>query len=264
MTRYNLAFEDVYCLTKIPFQPDEYDGPTRYCKQYACRVTEDEWNERYDDEYPERRSHENFDGRGYHPSCTRHGRSCNSAASTDHLRQGFANLKHGMYAEDWRLREDFSEEDRALFDYIMGWAEIYGWPSQDEDPARYEILEMLAFNRVRSARAAEWFQRKADENDDGEAEIEYREVRDDEGVVIGEVPVPNTLSEDLRLLHKTIIDQMKELGLTPKSRGEMDLMESETDMNDVVGDLASKALSKDDHSYDPSEFGPDEGDDGGG
>lgn len=252
-TRYGIPFEAAFCLTPIGKQPDEYDGPQRYCKQRAARLTEDEWNEKYDDEYPERRSAASFDERAYHPSCRFHGRSCGSGQNADNLeRPGFANLRHGMYAEDWRLKEDFSEADAKMFDYIMSWADIYGWPPQEEDPARYDLLEQFAYDRVRTLRAEEWFEDIAAQGD-GQSEIEYREVHDEQGMVVGEVPVPNTLSEDLRLLRKEILDLMKEMGLTPKSRGEMDAMESEASANDAIAEITREALGGD-HEYDPSDF----------
>jgi len=243
-----IPFEVVYCLTEIAKQPDDYDGPTRYCKNYAANLTEDEWDEQYDDPF------DSDDPRSKHPACRFHGRSCNSQ-SPDHLDQGMAGMTHGMYAENHRLRADFSEADAKLFDWILSWADIYGWPPEEEDPARYDLLEQFAYDRVRSVRAERYFEDVAEEND-GQSEVEYRDIRDDEGVVVGEVPVPNTLAEELRLLRKDLRNQMKELGLTPKSRGEMDLMESEADANEAVAEIASDALDGD-HEYDPSRFGPD-------
>ena len=247
-TQRGIPFETAYCLTRIGKQPEDYDGPTRVCKQRAMKLDEGEWADQYDDEYDAR------DERSYKPYCRFHQVPHDHDHAANLVEPGFANLRHGMYAEDWRLREDFSESDRLLFDYIMGWAEIYGWPDREDDPARYEILEMLAFNRVRSARGAEYFQQVAAENDDGNSEVEYREVYDEQGMVVGEYPVPNTLSEDLRLLHKEIISQMREVGLTPKSRGEMDLMESQSGAHDAIGEIAREALGSDDFEYNPDAF----------
>ena len=75
-----------------------------------------------------------------------------------------------MYAENWRLAEDFSEADDAMFDYILSWANIYGWPDRETDPARYDLLEQFAYDRVRSLRAEEYFEDIAAEND-GQSEI---------------------------------------------------------------------------------------------
>jgi hypothetical protein len=72
-------------------------------------------------------------------------------------------------------------------------------------------------------------------------------------MVIGEYPVPNTLSEDLRLLRKDLRDQMKEMGITPKARGEMDAIESQASAHEAIGELARKAVSGD-HEYDPLQF----------
>jgi len=169
-----------------------------------------------------------------------------------------AHLTHGMYAENHRLRADFSEADAQLFDWILSWADIYGWPEEEEDPGRYDLLEQFAYDRVRSVRAEEYFEEQAAEND-GQSEVEYRDIRDDEGVVVGEVPVPNTLAEELRLLRKDLRDQMKELGLSPKSRGEMDLVESKAEATDAVAEIAGDALDGD-HEYDPTQFSDGEDD----
>ena len=203
--RNTIEFEDAFCLTRIGKQPEDYDGPQRFCKQYASRLTREEWEDRYDDPFPETNGMDSFDARAYHGNCNFHGRGKNPNP-TAHIRQGFNNLKHGMHAENWRLAEDFSEADDAMFQYILSWADIYGWPDRETDPARYDLLEQFAYDRVRSLRAEEYFEEIAAEND-GQSEIEYRDVRDDEGVVVGEVPVPNTLGEDLRLLRKDMRDR---------------------------------------------------------
>lgn len=243
---HRIPFETAYCLAKIGRQPEEYDGPQRHCKRRAAKLSEDEWAERHDDEYNGQET------RAYHPRCQFHGRSCNGQNSENLVEPGFANLKHGMYAEDWRLKADFSDADELMFDYIMSWAEIYGWPERAEDPARYDILEQLAYDRVRTLRAEEYFEEVAAEHD-GQSEIEYRAEYDAQGVQVGEYPVPNALSEDLRLLRKEIVDLMTELGLTPKSRGKMDMMESETSSSELVAELAAQALSGE-QDYDPGQF----------
>lgn len=245
--KHGISFETAYCITPIPRQPEDYDGPQRYCQRRVGKFTPDEWALRWDDDYQE------YDERTYKPKCRFHGGSCNGL-NGDNLTPGFANLKHGMYAEDWRLKEDFSEADQQMFDWILSWADIYGWPPQEEDPARYDLLEQFAYDRVRTLRAEEWFEGVAEGSDSGtQSEVEFRDVRDDQGVVVGEVPVPNTLSEDLRLLRKELIDIMKELGLTPKSRGQMDLMDSKQSAAEAVGDLAAEALDSE-TEFDPEQF----------
>jgi len=255
--RNAIEFEVAFCLRRIGKQPDDYDGPDRFCKRYAARLTREEWENRYDDEFPTTKGHDSFDERAYHTQCQFHGRSGNPNVH-DNVEVGFTNLKHGMYAENWRLAEDFSEADAAMFDYILSWADIYGWPDRETDPGRYDLLEQFAYDRVRSLRAEEYFEEIAAEND-GQSEIEYRDVRDDEGVVVGEVPVPNALGEDLRLLRKDMRDQMKELGLTPKSRGKMDALEEQASAHEAIGQLADEAL-KGDHEYDPTSFSDGDGD----
>ena len=246
---HDIPFRTAFCLRVIGKQPDEYDGPQRYCKQRASKLTDEEWAEKYDDEY------DNRDERSYCPFCRFHFRDTTTSPDGNPeylLEAGMAPLKHGMYAENFRLAADFSEEDALMFDYIMGWADIYGWPDREDDPARYDLLEQFAYDRVRSLRSEEYFEEVAEEND-GQSQIEYRQEYDNQGMVIGEYPVPNALSEDLRLLRKDLRDQMKEMGLTPKARGEMDAMESQASAHEAIGELAQKAVSGD-HEYDPSQF----------
>ncbi|WP_372611649.1 hypothetical protein [Halomonas sp.] len=259
-SRHGIEFETMFCLDKIGKQPDDYDGPQRYCTQRVSKYTPEEWAEKYDDEY------DAYDERVYTPTCRYHfrDRGLHSEGRPENLLEpGLARITHGMYAEDWRLAEDFSEADAQMFNYVMSWADIYGWPEKEEDPARYDLLEQFAYDRVRSLRSEEYFEHVKEENEAegnaGSSEIEYREVHDDDGVVVGEFPVPSTLTEDLRLLRKDLRDQMKELNLTPKSRGEMDALESQANVHDAVGEMVQEALSGD-TEYDPEQFS-DEADD---
>lgn len=233
-----VAFETAYCLHKIGKQPEEYDGPTRWCKRRAAKLTDDEWAEEYDDEKTRK------DARAFHPSCQFHGRGHGSEATLPDDR-GFANLKHGMYATDRRLREDFSEADEKLYEEILEWAEIYDFPTREEDPARWKLLEKLAINEVRSVRGYLYLY--------DEGEVQLKDIYDEQGVVVGEEPEENALSKEYRLLQSTLIDIMRELGVTPKERSKMSSQETEASAADTLAKVAEEALSQD-NDYDPDEF----------
>lgn len=219
-----VSFDTAYCLTAIGKQPDEYNGPQRYCVNRVSRLE---------------------DG-GHAHRCRFHGGNCNADGNTDNLEKpGLAALKHGMYATDEHLQEAFTEADQELYDFIMSWADAYGWPDKSEDPARYDILEQLAVERVRAARSEEYVLEQG--------EIQEQEIFDDQGQV-HEIEDENTLTEALRLQRKLILDLMKELGLTPKEQNRMGAEESKVNAVEQLAEVAAEAVvGGDDDGFDPDD-----------
>ena len=236
----DVPFETAFCLTKIGRQPDDYDGPPRYCRRRACKLTHEEWDERYPD-----RPFRNFEPESYWPSCPFHGRKNGDHTEKGLIEPGMANLKHGMYASDERLREDFSEADEELYEEILEWAEIYDFPPREEDPARWKLLEKLAINEVRSVRGYLYLY--------DEGEIQLRDIYDENGVLVGEEPEENALATEYRLLQRSLLDIMKELGLTPKEQSKMTAEQTEANASERLAEVAEEALSED-QDYDPTEF----------
>jgi len=234
---HGVPFETAYCLTRIGKQPDDYGGPTRYCKRRAIKR----------DDYD---GHQ-FDEAAYAPSCPFHGGDCLVDPEGDHLPDDPATvpIKHGVYADDENLRMDFDDTEQRLYDSILEtWPDVYDWPPESDDPARYLILRKVATNVVRSNRAENYL--------DEEGEVHFADVFDDDGIVVGQEHEENPLSREYRLLVDEIIDMLRELGLTPKEQQKMDTMEAEEKSHDAVADVASQALSQD-KEYDPSEFDDD-------
>lgn len=233
---HGVPFDVAYCLTKIGKQPEGYDGPVRFCKQYAAR--KDEYND-----------HE-YNPDVYHRSCRYHGKSgCDDNLEPHPL----APITHGLRAEDENLRMDFTDEEQALYDGIVEhWPQAYDWPEESDDPARYLMLRKVATNVVRSVRAEDYL--------DDEGEVQMRAVYDEDGVEVGEEPEENTISREYRLLVNEITNQLKELGLTPKERARMDKNEAEAGAADTLGNLAEDAIDKDDAEYDPEQFDQDNAD----
>lgn len=231
--RHGISFETAYCLTRIGKQPDEYDGPERYCRQRASKL--DSWD---GEEYAEG---------AYAPSCRFHGSNNGGDSNEENLEDPrVMHITHGLYAEDEHLRMDFTDAEQALYDSIVeSWPDIYDWPSEEDDPARYLILRKVATNAVRSVRAEDYI--------DSEGEVHFRDIFDEQGVVIGEEADENPLSREYRLLLNQIIDMLGELGLTPKARQQMDTLEANADKNDALADIANEALEGD-HEYDPGQF----------
>jgi hypothetical protein len=234
-----VPFETAYCLNPIARQPDFYDGPQRHCKRRAAKKDDD----RYEGGPREPQA--------FAICCHSHG--------GDNVKHGeeqahrlndprTSNLKHGAYAEDEHLKMDFTDNEQELHDSIMNdWPEIYGWPPESEDPARYRILRRVAVNEVRAEREEDYLE------DEGEI---YKEPQYDErGEVIGYQDTENPLSREYRLLMKEVTSQMKELGLTPKEQQKMDTMASQADKDDALSEIAREALNTKDKEYDPDQFG---------
>lgn len=239
-----VPFEVAYCLRKIAYQPEEYDGPQRICKSRASLLTEEEWNERYDDEFPTHHNHDNWDRRMYAPQCKKHGRNVGTG-NPENLCADTAAITHGIYAEDEHLQMDFDDAEQTLYDAIMEqWPEIYDWPAEGEDPARYEMLDMVATNVVRRRRAEDYL--------DEEGEVHFAAIYED-GIEVGQEPEENPVAGEYRLLIREITQLLKELGLTPKEQASLGAEKQSADALSTISDVAADALGGD-HDYDPNRF----------
>jgi hypothetical protein len=234
--KHGIAFEVAYCLAEIAKQPEDYEGPTRYCKNRVAKRDEDKYEG------------DDFDKEAFAACCRFHGGDL--VSNGENFRHNLENpctaaIKHGAHAEDEHLKMDFDEHEQKLYDEIMEeWPEIYDWPKRAEDPARYRILRRVAVNEVRAIREEDYL--------DGMEVVEIED-RDEQGVVMGTHDEENPLSREYRLLMSEVTDQMKELGLTPKERQKMDTLESQADKDDALTDIASDALGGDEE-YDPNQF----------
>lgn len=236
---HGIPFETAYCLQRIGKQPEEYNGPQRYCVNRASKYTEEEWAERFEGAY------QDYDTRCYCANCNFHGRM--NGQTVENLEPYTANMRHGIYAEDEHLQMDFSEPEQVLYDGIVeAWPEIYDWPDRDEDPARYLMLEKVATNFVRTERAEDYL--------DDQGEVYEMPIFDDQGVEVGSEDTENPLAGEYRLLVREVTQMLKELGLTPKERARMGTQEQAANALDDITSLASEALNSEDKEYDPNEF----------
>lgn len=216
-------FEEKYCLNEIARQPPEYDGPPRYCGNPTSLGDDDK-----DGRRPRCRFHDGY------KDIDQHGQ--------DNFKEGNAKaMKHGMYAEDSNLKDDFSEADQKLFEQIMEWAESYGF---EEGSPAYMQLETLALSKVREMRSEKYLQ------ENGEIQVEEHWNPEKEEMVENEETHP--LKNDLRLQKQTILKMLDSLGLTPKSASQMDRNESSADESDAIAEMAKEAL--DEGEYDPDQF----------
>ena len=234
--KHDIPFETAFCLREIGTQPPDYDGPQRYCSKRAAKV----------DEAPPKC----YEEWAYGTCCRFHGGDLEKAGEkAKHLLDDpeTAAITHGAYADDEHLKMDFTDDEQELYDSIMqDWPEIYDWPDESEDPARYRILRRVAVNEVRAMREEDYLEETG--------EVYEEPVYDDQGVQIGTKDTENPLAREYRLLMAEVTDQMKELGLTPKERQKMDTLASEADKDDAISEIARNALHEGENDYDPSQF----------
>jgi hypothetical protein len=222
-------FEEFYCLNEIICQPEEYDGPTRYCKKYTKPK----------------------DGEGRYTSCNVHITVTGDDRGIEPIRENDAMpeegnsraLTHGMYAEDENLKENWSEADEKIYDKVMGWAEDFGF--EEGGPAHTQ-LESLAMSKVRELRSEKYL------NENGE--VVEREAWNPETEQLEEWEEVHELADHLRLKKKTILSMMKELGLTPKAQSQIGESDAKADEANAVAELTSEAIDKENENYDPEQF----------
>jgi len=214
--RAGLPFEAVFCLSTIGKQP-------RKCTKHTLKT----------------------DGNGRSPRCRYHFPFDGNEEDLGEFRYDpTVAVTHGMYAEDDTLRQDLTDREQELIDEVLGWAEAYGWPPEDDDPAAYNSLERLALQMVRERRAS------IEILTDGE--IEKKKIVTDDG--IEKIEDPHKLGEPLRFLQKEIQSLMDDLGLTPKTRSRMGKNDAKASAAEQIAEVASDAIDEDGNEYDPTEF----------
>lgn len=246
---HGIEFETLYCLANISAQPEDYDGPDRYCSKFVPRISEEMWEQEWDDEF------DYHDPRAFYSTCKCHGKTWVGRGNPSDLdgERKTAAITHGMRSEDEHLKMDFDEDEQNLYDAIVEtWPEAYDWPPEEEDPARYIILEKVAVNFVRSNRAEEIL--------DNEGELVDVEQYNEQGIAVGEVQEENPISKEYRLLTREIVQMMKELGLTPKEQVKQGAAESQGNAMEEIGEALGEAVVGSDEDYDPGQF-EDEDDD---
>ena len=219
-------FEERYCLRQIAYQPDEYDGPERFCQKTAQGSANDY----------RCHTHENW--------ATPQG-----ADVLDTL----GNMKHGMYATDEHLLEDMEEDEEKLYNEVLSWAETY-YIDPEEDPSVWDDLQMLAVERVRAYRTSKWVLEKG--------ETRKQPVFDAEGRIVDEEDAPNAISEEHRRLKNLVMSLKRDLGLTRKERLKQDNMDDISESAESLSDTMQELVTEQEEEYDPDEyeFDPDEQD----
>jgi len=217
-----VPFERAYCLNEIGKQPEEYDGPQRYCQRRAAKYTDNNGKERYA------------------PSCNFHG---GRKGCTEENLDKLANLSHGYYAMQEHLLEDLTDPEREAYDTIMERGADQGI-TRDADFFSWESLQSLALNIVTDRRLRQIINEEGVVRSVNEfsAQGELLDQQDEEHHLLG-------VSQSQRRL----IEKLKEnLGLTRKHQDEMDAIE-EGGTIEFLSEGMESAL-EDGEEYDPEDW----------
>lgn len=219
----DMPFDKRYCLSKIPRQPPDYDGPTRYCVKRDTRQHGSSW------------------------ICPYHGGA--GQVNSQNLEK-LAAMKHGMSATREHVREDFSDKDLALYDWIVGsYPEAYGIDIE-ESPADAYDLHRLAVEIVRAERGRGYLLE--------EGEVVESEKYTEDGALVrnkdGEVVTEKSEHYLAGMLHRQdtkITKLQRELGVSRKERQRAESTDDAVEAIKNFSQLGQEFLSRDDKDYDP-------------
>lgn len=219
------TFEETYCLAKIPNQPEDYDGPPRYCSIDRTKK------------------------HGSNHLCKYHG----GAGSFDpDNTEKLAPMKHGMNATRKHLCEDFDDKDQVLYDWIVDdWPDAYGIDLEEDPGARYD-LHRLAAEVVRAERGRGYL------IEEGEI-VEQERYAEDGSVVIddsGEVVTEKSEHYLAQMMHrqdKKIKEIEKELGITRKERLRQESTDNAVEAIKSFAEVGSQFIDRDEKDYDHEE-----------
>lgn len=211
--RTGQSFEHGYCLTRIGKQPEEYDGPERFCKRRAVKGGK---------------------------ACPFHGGT--KSGTLENLDK-HAGLKHSMYALPETIYATLTDEERALYEWVFSWPEVYGI-SFDDDPAAEHSFETLALEIVRQARSSDYIL--------AESEVTTEGVYTPGGELLERKDVPNSLIKEHQSQIRMIETIKDSLGITRKSQSNQETASSASDLMDSLSGVLSSMMSE--TEYDPSQF----------
>jgi len=207
-------FEEYYCLAGPLRQPEDYDGPDRFCSQPA-----------------------RMNGR-----CRFHGGT--SPGKPENLDK-FASLKHSMYATEDTIRETMTEEERELYDWILSWAEVYDIDFK-QDPSAYHDLVTLAIETVRQSRTSHYILTNTEVTTEG--------VYTPDGQLLEKKEVPNSLIDAHQSQIRLISKIKDTLGITRKQQKRDEQVENANESMDNLAGALSDLVTGDAGSYNPDGF----------
>jgi len=226
--RYGVPdFEDKYCLARIPRQPDDYTGPQRYCASTNTWPAGSNW------------------------LCKHHGGATDGENEYDITQHdGSESIKHGMFATQENLINDFDDKDQALYNWILReYPKKYGI-DLEQDPASQYDIHRLAVEIVRAERGRGFLI--------DEGEVKETEVTDENGRVVvddnGEIVTTKSqhyLSDMLKDQDNKITKLEKELGISRRERQKHDQTDDAVDAIKGFAELGNTLLNRDSNDYDP-------------
>ncbi|SEL18242.1 hypothetical protein [Haloferax larsenii] len=213
-------FEDCYCLAKIPRQPDDYDGPPRYCVST-------------DLDYESKR-------------CKYHG---GAGHGNPQYLDKYANLKHGMKATRKALLDTMNREGNEwqveLYEWVTEeWPKAYDIDVESDPNAEYEF-HALALEIIRAERAEGWIFK--------EGEKGQKKIFGPDGSVHYE-DVPHYLADMMQRQRKLIMRMEDNLGISRKARLKAEETSDAADLIKSFAEVGASLITKSDKQYDPSEF----------
>lgn len=223
--RKSEPFEDTYCLAKIPHQPEDYDGPVRYCANPRVKEIGDAY------------------------LCKYHGGA--GSLNTQNLDK-LAPMKHGMRAELDHLVEDFDEKDQAIYDWITGtWPQAYDI-DLDEDPQAQYDFHRLAAEIVRAERGRGYLIREGEITEQEKYNEEGRIVVDENGEVVTEKS-QHYLADMMHKQDNKISSIEKELGISRKERKRQSSTDSAVEAIKGFAEVGSAFIDRDSKEFDPDD-----------
>lgn len=218
-------FEERYCLYGIWYQPEEYEGPDRRCANTAAQDNYGNYRCRF---------HKN-----------------KSPGMPENMTPG--NPTHFMTATDEYLMDHLTDAEQQLYHDILDWAEIYGI-SEEENPAAYDDLKLLAKQRVREVKASKYLFE--------EGEIVDKIVRDEEGQVVmdeetGEPKTEddtNVISEEYRRLVNLIQSLKNDLVINRRQQQKAEDRNVMADSADTASKAMSELVSDEEKTFDVDDY----------
>lgn len=208
-------FEECFCLAKIPRQPDDYDGPPRFC--FSRTLDPDTY------------------------ICKHHG-GAGDPSKLDPL----ANMTHGFHATRKNLESDFSDADQDLYDWVTSrWPDAYDIELEEDPQAEY-AFHALGVEIVRAERAEGFLINEGEDNVKKvfgpTGEVEYEDI-------------PHYLSDMLQRQRKLIMKMEDNLGISRKKRLQNEVAEDATEAFKNFATVGKALIGADDNEYDPDQFG---------
>lgn len=211
------SFEEAYCLARIGKQPEEYEGPQRYCPNRASR-------------------------QGNHPRCPFHGAF---AEGKPENMEKYAALKHSMRARQQTILETLDEEERETYDWVMQWPEVYDI-DLEEDPGAEDTFHSLALEIVRRDRGHDYQLKNLVVKKEG--------VYLPDGRMVEQKEVSAPLWKEMQAQIKMIESIKDSLGISRKEQRKHEQTDDRTASIESLSKALGGLISEDAGDYDPEQF----------